>query len=75
MCCFSASLMHAARAPCPEHGHALLHWQAHDSDVNVLSWNRQVAYMLASGSDDGALKIWDLRSFQTVSPFKWECFM
>jgi WD40 repeat protein len=41
--------------------------QAHDSDVNVISWNRLVAYMLASGSDDGGLKIWDLRSFTSVS--------
>ena len=35
--------------------------RAHDADVNVMSWNRLAAYMLASGGDDGALKIWDLR--------------
>lgn len=44
--------------------------QAHDADVNVLSWNRVVGYMMASGSDDGSLKIWDLRSFTTVRPVR-----
>eukprot|EP00879_Flechtneria_rotunda_P014031 GHRR01014658.1.p1 GENE.GHRR01014658.1~~GHRR01014658.1.p1 ORF type:complete len:366 (+),score=106.34 GHRR01014658.1:218-1315(+) len=33
-------------------------------DVNVISWNRLVAYMLASGADDGGLRVWDLRSFK-----------
>ncbi len=37
---------------------------AHDSDVNVISWNRMTSYMLASGGDDGTLRIWDLRNFQ-----------
>lgn len=36
---------------------------AHDSDVNVISWNRGVTYMLASGADDGCIRIWDLRTF------------
>lgn len=36
---------------------------AHDADVNVLSWNRQTTFMLASGADDGSLRAWDLRSF------------
>lgn len=36
---------------------------AHDADVNVISWNRMVTYMLASGCDDGSLKVWDLRAF------------
>lgn len=40
--------------------------QAHDSDVNVISWNALVTYMLASGADDGAVRIWDLRSFTQV---------
>lgn len=30
---------------------------AHTSDVNVLSWNRSVGYLLASGSDDGSFKV------------------
>ena len=37
---------------------------AHDADVNVISWNRMTSYMLASGGDDGTLRIWDLRNFQ-----------
>jgi ribosome assembly protein RRB1 len=30
---------------------------AHNEDVNVISWNRNVAYLLASGSDDGSFKV------------------
>lgn len=41
---------------------------AHDSDVNVLSWNTETSFMLASGGDEGALKVWDLRSFPQSSP-------
>jgi ribosome assembly protein RRB1 len=37
--------------------------QAHDTEVNVISWNRLTAYLLASGDDAGQIKIWDLRNF------------
>jgi ribosome assembly protein RRB1 len=37
---------------------------AADCDVNVISWNRLVGYMLASGADDGGLRVWDLRAFK-----------
>jgi ribosome assembly protein RRB1 len=37
--------------------------KAHASDVNVLSWNSLATFMMASGSDDHALKVWDLRTF------------
>lgn len=30
---------------------------AHLEDVNVISWNKSVAYLLASGSDDGSFKV------------------
>ena len=30
--------------------------------VNVMSWNNKVNYMLATGADDGGLRIWDLRA-------------
>ena len=30
---------------------------AHTDDVNVISWNRSVAYLLASGCEDGSFKV------------------
>jgi WD40 repeat protein len=33
--------------------------------VNVIAWNRQVQHLLLSGSDDGSVKIWDLRNFKS----------
>jgi ribosome assembly protein RRB1 len=36
---------------------------ANGSDVNVLSWNALVTNLLATGSDDGVLSVWDLRHF------------
>lgn len=49
---------------------------AHPTDVNVLSWNKSISasHLLASGSDDGSFKIWDLRAFkngQSAGHFKW----
>lgn len=40
---------------------------AHQSDINVISWNRSEPF-IASGGDDGFLHIWDLRQFQTKQP-------
>eukprot|EP00538_Stauroneis_constricta_P002199 CAMPEP_0119572882 /NCGR_PEP_ID=MMETSP1352-20130426/44846_1 /TAXON_ID=265584 /ORGANISM="Stauroneis constricta, Strain CCMP1120" /LENGTH=500 /DNA_ID=CAMNT_0007622569 /DNA_START=18 /DNA_END=1516 /DNA_ORIENTATION=+ len=36
---------------------------ANNCDVNVISWNHLVTNLLASGSDDGTLSVWDLRQF------------
>ncbi|KAL7419754.1 Ribosome assembly protein rrb1 [Cryptotrichosporon argae] len=49
--------------------------RAHDDDVNVISWNKQVEYLLLSGGDEGGLKVWDLRMFKEaptpVAHFAW----
>ena len=41
-----------------------LSWEAHESDVNVISWNTECKYLLASGADDGCFRVWDLREVQ-----------
>ncbi|GKY97180.1 hypothetical protein MPSEU_000676400 [Mayamaea pseudoterrestris] len=41
---------------------------ANGADVNVLSWNRLVSNLLATGGDDGTLSVWDLRHFSKESP-------
>lgn len=40
---------------------------AHESDINVISWNRTEPF-IASGGDDGFLHIWDLRQFKSQKP-------
>ena len=48
--------------------------QGHGADVNVISWNHLVNYLVVSGADDGSMRIWDLRSLssgQPVARFHW----
>lgn len=40
---------------------------AHQSDVNVISWNSKEPF-IASGGDDGFLHIWDLRQLASKTP-------
>jgi len=42
--------------------------KTHDCDVNVMSWNRLANSMVATGADDGSLRIWDLRNFNESNP-------
>jgi ribosome assembly protein RRB1 len=48
-------------------------------DVNVLSWNPTVSYLMVTGDDNGSTKVWDLRQFKKdgngkdaiVAEFNW----
>lgn len=52
---------------------------AHLGDINSLSWNTAVSYLVATAGDDGIVKVWDLRSFggarnsstEPVGKFSW----
>ncbi len=35
--------------------------------MNVISWNKTVDYLLASGSDSGSFSIWDLRNWPSTT--------
>lgn len=55
-------------------GSALSVDEAHGLDVNVMSWNGLVNYLVATGADDGSFRIWDLRMLSAAKPvalFRW----
>ncbi|XP_032520429.1 glutamate-rich WD repeat-containing protein 1 [Danaus plexippus] len=54
------------RAP-PHKACMLTAENAHERDINVISWNRKEPF-IASGGDDGFLHIWDLRQFTRSTP-------
>jgi ribosome assembly protein RRB1 len=53
--------------------------EAHTKDVNVIDWNAKASHLLASGSDDCTVKVWDLRMlkkfkkgiFEELICFSW----
>eukprot|EP00559_Dactyliosolen_fragilissimus_P008195 CAMPEP_0184855052 /NCGR_PEP_ID=MMETSP0580-20130426/385_1 /TAXON_ID=1118495 /ORGANISM="Dactyliosolen fragilissimus" /LENGTH=565 /DNA_ID=CAMNT_0027349467 /DNA_START=54 /DNA_END=1751 /DNA_ORIENTATION=+ len=49
-------------------GKPMLSKKVHENsaDVNVMSWNPIVSNLLATGGDDGAFTVWDLRNFQST---------
>ena len=61
---------HARLPPCAQ-SKPQLTVAAHEADVNVISWNRGTPYMLASGGDDGVLRVWDLRHFAGALVVGW----
>ena len=50
-------------------GSSMITVKVHDVDVNVMSWNSLVPFLLVTGADDGSFKVWDFRSFKAyVAP-------
>lgn len=47
-------------------------FKAHDCDVNVISWNNNTKFLLASGDDKGEFKVWDLRMVQNLKGQEFE---
>lgn len=58
------------------HKKAQMKIKAHRKDVNVCDWNKVAAHLIATGSDDASVKVWDLRMVsegaeEEVLNFSW----
>jgi ribosome assembly protein RRB1 len=75
----SSGALHIHDIRSPERTKPAINVVASTVDVNVLSWNPSVSYLLVTGDDTGATKVWDLRQFKrddtnsaaTVAEFTW----
>ena len=38
----------------------MISFKAHDAEINTVSWNKHTNYLLATGDDNGVIKIWDV---------------
>jgi len=74
----SSGALHIHDTRTPARNKPAIHVTASQVDVNVLSWNTAVTYLLVTGDDNGATKVWDLRQLKesggkdaTVAEFAW----
>lgn len=72
-CCYSDGKVRVFDLRTPFDSVSELRIDAHECDVNVISWNRRSKHLLASGAEDGCFKIWDLRytAKPAISRISW----
>jgi ribosome assembly protein RRB1 len=66
----SSGELHIHDIRTPTRNKPAIKMQASQVDVNVLSWNKSVSYLMVTGDDNGTSKIWDLRQFKADAPSK-----
>jgi len=75
----SSGALHIHDTRTPTRNKPAINVKAAEVDVNVLSWNTFVSYLLLTGDDNGTTKVWDLRQFKksntgkeaVVAEFSW----
>jgi ribosome assembly protein RRB1 len=60
----SSGALHIHDIRTPARNKAAINVRASETDVNVLSWNPSVSYLMLTGDDNGSTKVWDLRQFK-----------